>query len=216
MVVGSAPVAHKPIGIDRTYSFITVNGSQAVTSRWGIDVPDITFMMFNQVEGDTHNANEVRRVLQGHRTKALFVFLWRKRDRERLERGLRKFDYGYDSLYIVDRYERMALLDRAAGQLTVELSADAKVSNGVNAVLFALYHKAPAVVITGIDPSSKGHAYNNAGLNRLHMQMDLRILQHLNARGAPIYTADPLVADATGLRYWRGVDEVAPVHPSHA
>ena len=205
VVVGSAPVSHKPEGFDETFTVITVNGSQFVTSEWGIPDPDITMMMFNQVEGTTRNAMEVRRVLSSRRTGSLYVFLWRKRDRQRLERGLRAFDYGYEDLHIVDRYERMALLDKVAGQHSLELDADSKVSTGVNAVLFALYHKAPAVVITGINPMSAGHAYNDAGLGRLHQQVDHSILQRLQAQGAPIYTSDPMVAENTGIRYWRGV-----------
>lgn len=204
VVVGSAPVSHKPEGMDERFSVITINGSQSVAARWGVEVPDITFMMFNQIEGTTPNALEVRRVLSGQRTKQLFVFLWRKSERARLERGLRAFDYAYDQLYIIDRYERMALLDKAAGLRSLELCADTKVSNGINAVLFALYHRAPAVIITGIDPGSKGHAYNEKGLQRLHARMDQALLERLRARGAPIFTADPAVSESSGIPVWTG------------
>ncbi|OVZ62827.1 membrane-anchored protein [Pigmentiphaga sp. NML080357] len=202
VVVGSAPVSHCPAGMDDSFSVITVNGSQSITSQWGIEVPDITMMMFNQIEGTTHNAREVRRVLSGRRTRALFVLLWRKNERERLERGLASFNYRYDHLYIVDRYERMALLDKVAGLRSLEIDAESKCSNGVNAVLFALYHGAPAVIITGINPNSSGHAYNDAGLSRLHVRMDTIILRRLLEAGRPIYTADPEVARETGIPLW--------------
>lgn len=204
VVVGSAPVSNRPAGIDDSFSIITVNGSQSVTSQWGVAVPDITMLMFNQVEGTTHNAHEVRRVLSGQRTRALFVLLWRKNDRARLEHGLKSFNYKYDYLYIVDRYERMALLDKVAGFRSLELDAESKCSNGVNAVLFALYHEAPAVIITGINPGSSGHAYNNTGLARLHVQMDRIVLQRLLAAGRPIFTSDPVVASETGIPIWNG------------
>ncbi|MDX3907065.1 MAG: hypothetical protein QHC78_15365 [Pigmentiphaga sp.] len=202
VVVGSAPVSHPPAGLDHRFSVITVNGSQSVTAKWGITVPDITMMMFNQIEGTTHNAREVRRVLSGQRTRALFVLLWRKEERARLERGLKAFDYGYEHLYIVDRYERMALLDKVAGVRSLELNAESKCSNGVYAVLFALYHHAPAVIISGINPNSSGHAYNDTGLARLHVHMDKTILQRLLAAGQPIFTADPMVAEETGIPLW--------------
>ncbi|GAA4326390.1 hypothetical protein GCM10023144_09820 [Pigmentiphaga soli] len=202
VVVGSAPVSNRPAGFDDGFSVITINGSQWVASQWGVEVPDITMLMFHQVEGTTYNAREVRRVLSGRRTKALFLLLWRKKDRARLERLLAGFNYGYDYLYIVDRYERMALLDRMTGMRSLELDAESKCSNGVNAVLFALYHGAPAVIITGIDPNSSGHVYNNAGEGRLHVQMDTIILQRLLAAGRPIFTADPAVAAATGIPAW--------------
>lgn len=202
VVVGSAPQANRPEGLDGRYTVITVNGSQSVAARWGIEVPDITMMMFNQIEGTTHNAREVRRVLSGRRTRALYVLLWRKNERERLERGLASFDYRYDHLYIVDRYERMALLDRVAGLHSLEIDAESKCSNGINAVLYALHHGASAVIIAGIDPSSAGHAYNDAGLARLHVRMDRIILQRLLDAGRPVFTADPQVSRATGIPLW--------------
>jgi hypothetical protein len=135
VVVGSAPVSHRPAGMDDTFSFITVNGSQNVASRWGVNVPDVTFMMFNQIEGTNPSAVEVRRVLSGKRTQKLFVFLWRKDERPRLEQGLAAFEYSYNDLHIVDRYERMALLDKVAGMRSLENCSETKVSNGINAVL---------------------------------------------------------------------------------
>ncbi|THK37015.1 membrane-anchored protein [Ensifer sp. MPMI2T] len=204
VVVGSAPISHKPAGLDASFRIITVNGSQSVISKWGVDAPDITMMMFNQVEGTTPNAVEVRRVLTGQRTGTLYVFLWRKDDRARLEEGLRAFDYKYDRLEIVDRYERMALLDRVANLRSLEMDADSKCSNGMNAVLFALYNGAPAVIITGINPSSTGHVYNSAGLTRLHVHMDKVLVSKLISEGRPIFTADPPVSEELGIPLWTG------------
>ncbi|PDT50444.1 hypothetical protein [Sinorhizobium fredii] len=204
VVVGSAPVSHKPDGFDDSFSVISVNGSQSVITDWGVDAPDITMMMFNQIEGTTPNAVEVRRVLTGQRTGALYVLLWRKDDRARLEEGLRAFDYSYDHLQIVDRYERMALLDRVAGLRSLEMDADSKCSNGMNAVLFALYNGAPAVIISGINPNSAGHAYNATGLARLHVQMDKVLIQRLVDEGRPIFTADPAVSEDLGIPLWTG------------
>lgn len=203
VVVGSAPVSHRPAGFNDQFSLITINGSQSVTSNWGCNSPDVTLMMFNQIEGTTQNAQEVRRVLSGQRTKALYVLLWRKDDLSRLERGLKSFNYEYEHLYIVDRYERMALLDKVVGLCSLEVDAEAKCSNGVNAVLFALFHGAPAVIITGINPNSSGHAYNSAGLTRLHVQMDRMILERLLAAGNPIFTSDPIVSFETGIPLWQ-------------
>ncbi|RVH36115.1 membrane-anchored protein [Sinorhizobium meliloti] len=204
VVVGSAPVSNRPAGLDERFRIITVNGSQSVIAKWGVDAPDITMMMFNQVEGTTANAIEVRRVLKGQRTGTLYVFLWRKDDRARLEEGLRAFDYKYDRLEIVDRYERMALLDRVADLHSLEMDADSKCSNGMNAVLFALYNGAPAVIVTGINPNSSGHVYNSTGLKRLHVQMDTVLVSKLISEGRPIFTADPPVSEELGIPLWSG------------
>lgn len=204
VVVGSAPVSHKPIGWGSDYLIITVNGSQSVIESWGTEVPDITFLMYNQIYGTTPNAVAVRGVLKGRRTGILYVLPWEKNDRERLDKGLCAFDYKYDSLHIVDRYERMALLDRVAGLRSSELDSDSKCSNGMNAVLFALHNGAPAVIITGINPNSTGHSYNKTGLARQHVQMDKEIVAKLLSEGHPIFTADPAVSADLGIPLWGG------------
>ncbi|WP_245480498.1 membrane-anchored protein [Neorhizobium sp. NCHU2750] len=204
VVVGSAPKSDKPVGLDETYTIFTVNGSQSVASKWGISVPDLTFMMFNQVEGTTTNAQEVRRVLSGTRTKSLYVLLWRRNEIDRLRNGLKAFDYNYDELTIVDRYQRMALLDKVAGLASLELDADSKCSNGMNAVLFALYHGAPAVIICGINPNSAGHIYNGVGLKRHHVDMDRLLIERLVRDGRPLFTADPDVSVRLGIPLWTG------------
>jgi hypothetical protein len=204
VVVGSAPTIQKPEGWTPDFSVITINGSQSAIRAWGIDVPDVTFMMFNQVEGTTTNAVEVRRVLSGHRTKNLYVLLWRKEERQRLIDGLKAFRYGYDDLIIVDRYQRMALLDRVTGRKNTEVRTEDKCSNGLNAVLFALYHGAPQVIITGINPNSQGHSYNQTGLARAHVQMDKTVIRQLLADGRPLYTSDPHVSRDLGIPLWTG------------
>lgn len=209
LVVGSAPVSHKPADLDSTFRVVTINGSQSVTKSWGIDAPDVTLVQFNQIEGTNTNAVEVRRVLSGERTGRLFVLLWRKDDRARLENGLAAFDYRYDMLTIVDRYERMALLDRVVRTKSLELDADSKCSNGINAVLFALYNGATAVIITGINPGSGGHAYNKVNLSRQHVRMDQEILTRLLQQGYPIFTTDPVVSETIGLPLWKGKEALA-------
>ncbi|MBN8951232.1 MULTISPECIES: hypothetical protein [unclassified Rhizobium] len=203
VVVGSAPVSNRPEGFDGTYRVITINGSQVVPKSWGRETPDVTLVQFNQIEGTNTNAVEVRRVLNGERTKMLYVLLWRK-EFQRLKDGLRAFNYDYDKLEIVDRYRRMALLDRIGGLNCTEMGADDKCSNGINAILFALYNGATAVIITGINPASGGHVYNRENLARLHVQKDREVLERLVERGYPVFTADPAVSELVGLPLWKG------------
>ena len=204
LVVGSAPISNKPAGFDDSFRVITINGSQAATLAWGIAAPDVTLVQFNQIEGRNTNAVHVRRVLTGQRTGRLYVLLWRKEERQRLIEGLKAFDYRYGELEIVDRYERMALLDKVVGLKCFELDADSKCSNGINAVLFALYNGATAVIITGINPASGGHSYHKANLVRQHVQMDTQVLQKLRDLGYPLYTCDAAVADLIGIPLWSG------------
>jgi hypothetical protein len=203
LVVGSAPVSNKPVDFDDTFRVITINGSQTVTKGWGITIPDVTLVQFNQIEGTNTNAVEVRRVLNGERTKMLYVLLWRK-EFQRLEDGLKAFNYGYGKLEIVNRYKRMALLHRVGGLSCTELGADDKCSNGINAVLLALYNGATEVIVTGINPDSGGHVYNQENLARLHVRKDREVLERLIERGYPVFTTDPGVSQSVGLPLWVG------------
>jgi hypothetical protein len=208
LVVGSAPISNKPADFDASFRVITINGSQARTAAWGVSTPDVTLVQFNQIEGTTTNAVHVRRVLTGQKTGRLYVLLWRKEQRQRLIDGLKAFDYQYAELEIVDKYERMALLDKVVGLKSCELNADSKCSNGVNAVLFALYNGATAVIITGINPASGGHSYNQENLARQHVQMDKQVLQTLLRQGYPLYTTDPAVSDSVGIPLWTGIGTI--------
>lgn len=201
LIVGSAPIAHKPTGFDDRFMVITINGSQVVTKNWGIAVPDITFVQSRQFDGMNKNACEVRRVLNGERTRLLYALLWREGP-DKLNERLQSFNYKCDRIQIVNRYQRLALTRNLAGSHANELDAEAKFSNGIIAVLFAIQNKAPAIIISGINPDSSGHVYNDANLGRLHVKMDRDILVDLQQKGYPLFTADPEVAESIGLPLW--------------
>lgn len=203
MVVGSAPNSTRPTDFGLSYLVISINASQVVAKDWGVGKPDITLMMFHQIEGKYKNAQEVRRVLNGERTGHLCMLLWRH-DLKRLKDGLARMNYGYDTLSMVDRFSRVALVKAMTGKLNFEISPESKYSNGVIAVMLALYSGAERVVISGINPASTGHIYNSANLHRKHSGPDMDALRHMQQRGLPVYTADPVVAEATGLPLWTG------------
>ncbi len=201
VVVGSAPVSTVPVGFSNHFHVITVNGSQIILDKWGIDVPDATFMQFNQVEGQTTNAIHVRKVLNGRRTGLLYVVRWPK-GFDALRKGLAAFNYSYDNVKMVNRLKRMAMYEAVMGGLNVEIDDEMKFSNGITAVFYAIISGAKAVIISGINPDSSGHVYNDANLKRLHAGTDKQILQALIDRGYPIYTADLDVAKTSGVPLW--------------
>ena len=203
VVVGSAPVSHMPAGFDDSFHVITVNGSQRVTRAWGLGAPDVTFLQYNQIEGENTNAVAVRRVLQGERTKLLYVVRWRH-NVDRLKSGLAAFNYQFDQLKILRRTDRMALIGAVTGQINFETNNDIKSSTGITAVLYAFHSGAKTVIISGIDPDSSGHVYNDANLKRQHAASDRDMLLALHKRGFGLYTADPNVARSSGLPFWAG------------
>ncbi len=205
VVVGSAPNSAKPFDFDESYMLISVNASQIVAKNWGVTKPDITLIMFHQIEGNSTNAKEVRRLLKGERTGHLCMLLWRH-DLERLKQGLRRIGFGYDKLTMVDRLSRVALVRAVTGKLNFEITPESKYSNGVIAVMLALHSGAERVVISGINPASTGHIYNGENLHRKHSGPDLDALKQMQQAGLPVYTADPAVAAATGLTLWQSED----------
>lgn len=203
VVVGSAPVATKPVGLDDSYRIVTINASQHSLRGWDVSDPYATIMMFNQIDGTNTNASEVRRVLSGERTGNLYLMLWRH-GRPRAEAGLKAMGYSYANLTLIDRYRRVALVRTVTGELNFELDASTKYSNGIIAVLLALHSGARAVILSGINPNSTGHVYNAENLERKHVGKDSAMLKQLMAMGMPIYTADPAVAGDFGLPLWKG------------
>ncbi len=119
-----------------------------------------------------------------------------------LQQGLAAFNYSYDDVKMVNRLKRMAMYEAVMGGLNVEIDDDMKFSNGITAVFYAIISGAKAVIISGINPDSSGHVYNDANLKRLHAGTDKQILQALIDRGYPIYTADLEVAKASGVPLW--------------
>lgn len=202
LIVGSAPVSHLPDGYQPNYHLLTINGSQSVTTGWGLADPDVTFLQYRQVYGSNDNAVAVRKALKDQSTGHLYVMRWTQ-SRKELEDGLAAFNYSYGHLHIVNRLQRMALFKSIMGYLNTEDDLETRFSNGVTAVLYALASGARAVIITGINPASQGHIYNNLNLGRQHSQTDHDVLVALLRAGHPVYTADPDVAQLTGLPLWK-------------
>jgi hypothetical protein len=203
VVVGSAPFSTPPQGWDDTFRVMTINASQIAARAWLSQRPDVTLMQFNQIEGQNTTASEVRRVLRDQHTGFLYVLNWRH-DMARLERGLAAFGYHYSDLRVMGRYERIALMRAVTGVLNLELETEMKWSNGIVGAALALHSGAARVILTGIDPGSTGHGYNQLGLTRRHAQLDSQALDLFMRGGRPVFTADPQVADTTPLPLWTG------------
>jgi hypothetical protein len=119
-----------------------------------------------------------------------------------LKQGLAACNYSYDHVKVINRFKRMAMYEAVMGDLNVEIDDNMKFSNGITAVFYAILSDAKVVIISGINPDSSGHVYNDANLKRLHAGTDKQILQALIDRGYPIYTADHEVAKNSGLPLW--------------
>lgn len=203
VILGSAPVGTIPIGFDGSYKVLTVNASQVRLDDWGLDKPTATFIHFYNIDGKSDKARGDRKQLEGRSTGDLHVLRW-KRSLDELKQGIAAFGYSYDRLHMPSKLHRMALHLSVMKYINNEDSNEVKFSNGITALFYALRSGAPAVILSGINPVSTGHFYDQEGRGRLHGNTDLRILNELRARGLPIYTADAVVADLTGINLWNG------------
>jgi hypothetical protein len=203
LVLGSAPVANLPKDFDSRYTVITVNGAQFHLQQWGLGQPDITFLTWSQLASQSEKTTEVRRILAGHRTGALYVVRWR-RSRRKLKAALRAIPYGYDDLQMLGRLRRMALYEQVTGDYNPENSIDTRYSNGITGVLFAFFNGAREVIISGIDPGSSGHVHGTADRARQHVEIDAAVMAELLRSGRQLYTSDPGVAERVGIPLWQG------------
>lgn len=203
LVLGSAPVAHLPEGFDSRFAVISVNGAQYHLQQWGLGDPDITLLTWSQIASRSPKAHEVRGVLAGKGTGTLYVVRWRRSWRK-LRRGLAAIPYRYDKLYLLGRLRRMALYEQVTGNYNPEEAIAARYSNGITGVLLAFHNGARQVIISGIDPGSDGHAHGTAGYARQHGEVDIQVIRSLRAQGRQLYTADPRVAEHSGLPLWTG------------
>jgi len=202
VVVGSAPLATKPYGIDPSFSLMTINASQFHLDAWGVGDPHVTFVQRNQIEGKGDNAVAVRRVLKERRTGLLYILRW-KHNRSRLIQGLTGMHYAYKDLKMLSRNDIMALHEAIFGHPHLEIEAEKKFSNGITAMLYAFNSGARQVIMSGINPASAGHAYNNLNLKRQHASVDVEMIKSLMKQGRSVFTADPDVSDALGIPHWK-------------
>ncbi len=202
VVVGSAPTATKPFGIDPSFCIMSINGSQFHLDAWGVGDPSVTFIQRNQIEGKGDNAVAVRRVLRGRRTGLLHILRW-KHNRSRLIQGLTNMQYDYNDLRLLSRNDIMALHEAIFGHPHLEIEAEKKFSNGITAMLYAFNSGAQKVIMSGINPASAGHAYNDLNLKRQHASVDVEVIQSLVKQGRSVFTADPDVSDALGIPHWK-------------
>lgn len=202
VVVGSAPTATKPFGIDPSFCIMSINGSQFHLDAWGVGDPSVTFIQRNQIEGKGDNAVAVRRVLRGRRTGLLYILRW-KRNRSRLLQGLTDMQYEYEDLKMLSRNDIMALHEAIVGYPHLEIEAEKKFSNGIVAMLYAFNSGAQQVIMSGINPASSGHAYNTLNLKRQHSTVDTQIVRKLVGGGRQIFTSDALVSDNLQIPLWQ-------------
>lgn len=191
LVVGSGPGAKLPGGFGDTWTIATVNASQAVASSIGCGPPDLT--LFGKAVLQKRAVNrEAQQAIRGLSTGAV---IWQNR-KNFLRVRLSLLGYSYSRIHVLDEQARMRVIADAVGR---KVGRDARPSNGVLLALLCLHLGGSLVVMTGFSLTQAGHAYNDKGRDRNHVVEDREVLAAALARGARIYTSDPLFSSESGI-----------------
>jgi len=192
-VLGSAPGPAPPRDPSRSWTLATVNGSQVVAARWGLK-PTITLFGFSFVQTTPANA-ETRKVLSGQCTSQLLCIGARKHYFH-YRRVARQLGYSYDRLTTITPKDRADITRRVIG---VSDDETGRASNGIFLALLCLHLGASEVVMAGFSLTRHGHAYNDKGHFREHIDADRAVLARALQAGLRIATNDPRFSAESGL-----------------
>ena len=192
-VLGSAPDPVPLRDRSRKWTLATVNGSQTVAAAWGLR-PELTLFGLSFVHTTPANA-EARKVLSGKGTHQLLCIGARKHYFH-YKRLTRELGYTYDRLTIMTPKDRADITRRLIG---VSDDETGRASNGIFLALLCLYLGAPQVVMGGFSLTQHGHAYNDKGLRREHIDADRAVLALALKAGLRIATNDPRFSAESGL-----------------
>lgn len=197
LILGSAPNARLP----RRSAYekcVCINGSPFVANQHGIHV-DLTVMVGYTTSMKRGISQESVRRLTGLRTDRL-LFVTGGDNPDNARRVLADADFQYRQFHSITPLERAAIIGEICDTELGLGPRDERVSNGVFAVILALWAGANEVIVGGISLTG-GHAYA-ADTPRYHIAGDELALRQL----APLRKLSTTSADlhaATAIRLHR-------------
>ena len=200
LILGSAP--NPLIPDEKEYDkLICVKASGYSAKKLNIKKPDITF----QSEwAFTDNL----KFLSGLETSTVFHVLYEStKDAIQHTKDLyKKHNYKYDDcLFYLDRNLPAFYFNTVFNQV----KNHGPMSYGVGVILILLSLNAKKIIISGIDPGSKGRMYNgNRPIVSLHEKPDIEVITLLNQEYKNIYTCDKNLAKKCNLNLIKAVNEI--------
>lgn len=210
LVIGSAPLAARPTGVDDSWFRVSANASQTTLSRFGLPPPHLTIFRVQMISSTPDDATRhAWAALKGHSTGHLIVGAGITDTAVAITA---QHGYRAGAITAFSSSMRTAVIADMIGEYLAIGTNHKGVSNGIFAVLLALKLGARPVVMSGFSMSS-GWAYApDAASNRYHQDGDLRVCRLMHQRGYPVFTADPAFAEASGLPLWTGqAEQLGPV-----
>ena len=199
LILGSAPNARLPEP-HRFERCVCVNGSPRIAAGHGLN-PDLTVVAGYTTLPERDVSKQSLEQLGGlHTGKLLFISAGNDSDSAR--RVLNDSGFSFDEWLSINSLMRAAIAGEAAGAGEPGLGVrDERISNGVFALLIALWAGAEHVTLAGITLAG-GHDYIEGDTPRYHMAGDQRCLATLaRLHGERVATTDEPLAQATGLRF---------------
>ncbi|MEI9403146.1 hypothetical protein [Mesorhizobium argentiipisi] len=203
LVMGSAPNFRLPEGHDADWALVTVNASQLLAETFGLSVPDVALIRRGILVGAGEQDCYKRDLLKGRQAKHLIIPVWTDVE-DKLKAGCRTFNYRYDTLQGLTKWQLANIVWRLSGKYHVSHRWHRKISTGVFAIMLARFAGFAPVVVSGFSLSQAGHGYDTRNAFRYHADEDAALLRLVVRRGEPIYAEDRDFAAETGLPLWQG------------
>lgn len=198
LILGSAPEPVMP-GARRYSKCVCINGSPWMAARHGI-VPDLTVVAGYTTLVEREVSRQSLGRLRGIGTRRL-LFVTAGNEFEAGREVLRRHDFRSDSSHAVDPLIRAAVIEEVLEGSDLGLGKrDDRVSNGIFAVVLALWLGARKVTLAGFSLAG-GHSYIDQETPRFHIGGDMACLTMLARRyGSRVTTTNSILATETGLQ----------------
>ncbi|TPJ20021.1 hypothetical protein FJW04_01355 [Mesorhizobium sp. B2-7-3] len=203
LVMGSAPNFRLPEGHGVDWALVTVNASQLLAETFGLRLPDIAVIRRGILVGASEQDFYKRDLLKGRQAKHLIVPVWPDVE-GKLKAGCRTFNYGFDTLQALTKWQLANIVWRLSGKYHVSRGWHRKISTGAFAIMLTRFAGFAPVVVSGFSLSQAGHGYDTRNAFRYHADEDADLLRLVVSRGEPIYAEDRDFAAETGLPLWQG------------
>ncbi|CDX32307.1 Membrane-anchored protein [Mesorhizobium sp. SOD10] len=203
LVMGSAPNFRLPKGYDADWALVTVNASQLLAETFGLRVPDLAVIRRGILVDSGDQDFYKRDLLKGRQAKHLIIPVWTDVE-DKLKAGCRTFNYRYDTLQALTKWQLANIVWRLSGKYHVSRGWYRKISTGVFAIMLARFAGFAPVVVSGFSLSQAGHGYDTRNAFRYHADEDADLLRRVVRRGEPIYAEDRDFAAESGLPLWQG------------
>lgn len=202
VVLGSAPNPHPPRTLKGKYNLVCVNCSGHIAKEYNLGDPVLTISWVGLL---LFEKNKIHRVLlKDLITDKLIILVNHKKfkiSKKEVKERLSSVGYQYNHIKIIDIEQREDIVASIIGKENEASKEACKVSTGLFAVCYALYHGISDVIISGISISKPGHAYSNENYPKWvgHIFADREALVKMRKKRLPVKTTESELAEETGL-----------------